>query len=254
MMESQKPKLLIVVPCYNEQKRINQVYWKNIILNNPSVRFIFVDDGSTDETLSIIEEIGQQSSILSLVKNFGKSEAIRQGWLQFISEPNWAGYGFIDSDGAFSPDDIQKLVDIFKNQINSGSKVDVILSSRVALAGRKIERSHTRHYLGRIVATYLCYKWPNSPYDTQSGFKIFINTEYFAKSIREPFKTRWFFDIELLVKLKSLKKNELIIWEEPLMSWKEIANSKISGLEFLRISREILKIKSMLKKSLKSYT
>ena len=107
--------------------------------------------------------------------------------------------------------------------------------------------------MGRIVSTYLCYKWPNSPYDTQSGFKIFINTEYFTKSIQEPFKTRWFFDIELLVRLKSFKQNELIIWEEPLMSWKEIANSKISGLEFLRIAGEILRIKSMLKNSLKSF-
>lgn len=252
-MQIEEPKLLIVVPCYNEQKRINQIYWKNIILNNASVRFVFVNDGSSDETLRIIQEIGQASEVISLENNLGKSEAIRLGWLHHISEPNWIGYGFIDSDGAFSSDDIQKLIDIFKNQINSGSKVDVILSSRVALAGRKIERSRTRHYLGRIVSTYLCYKWPNSPYDTQSGFKIFINTEYFTKSIQEPFKTRWFFDIELLVRLKSFKQNELIIWEEPLMSWKEIANSKISGLEFLRIAGEILRIKSMLKNSLKSF-
>lgn len=253
MMQIEEPKLLIVVPCYNEQKRINQVYWKNIILNNASVRFVFVNDGSSDETLRIIQEISQASEVISLEKNLGKSEAIRLGWLHHISERNWIGYGFIDSDGAFSPDDIQKLIEIFKNQINSGSKVDVIISSRVALAGRKIERSRIRHYLGRIVSTYLCYKWPNSPYDTQSGFKIFINTEYFSKSMQEPFKTRWFFDIEMLVRLKSLKQNELIIWEEPLMSWKEIANSKISGLEFLRILGEILRIKSMLKNSLKSF-
>ena len=253
MTEFQKPNLLIVVPCFNEQSRLDLAYWKKIILSNPSAKFIFVDDGSTDNTLEKIRDIGQESNVISLKKNSGKSEAIRQGWLQFVHESPWAGCGFIDSDGAFSPDDIQKIINIFEFHVKSSSKVDAILSARVALAGRKIERSNNRHYLGRIVATYLCNNWPNSPYDTQCGYKIFNSDAPFLKSIQAPFKTRWFFDIELLVRLKSLKQNELIIWEEPLMSWKEIANSKISGLEFLRIAGEILRIKSMLKNSLKSF-
>ena len=254
MNENKPGELLIIVPCYNEELRFDLGYWQKVVTENPSTSFIFVNDGSTDNTLNIIKAVGFNSSAISLEDNSGKSESIRQGWIHNISESKvWKGLGFIDSDGAFCPEDIQRLINTFKSKIDSNSKVDVILSSRVALAGRKIERSLTRHYLGRIVSTYLCYKWPNSPYDTQSGFKIFINTEYFTKSIQEPFKTRWFFDIELLVRLKSLKQNELIIWEEPLMSWKEIANSKISGLEFLRIAGEILRIKSMLKNSLKSF-
>ena len=250
-MESQQPKILIVVPCYNEQTRFDLIYWKNVISSNPFVRFVFVNDGSSDETLRIIQEIGQASEVLSLEKNSGKSEAIRLGWLQYISESKWIGYGFIDSDGAFSPNDIQKLIEIFKVQFDSNSKVDVILSSRVALAGRKIERTPFRHYLGRIIATYISHNWPGSPYDTQSGFKLFIKTDCFRKAILEPFETRWFFDIELLVRLKSLKEIELRIWEEPLMSWKEIANSKIKKYEFLRILREIFIVKTIVRESVR---
>ena len=138
MTEFQKPNLLIVVPCFNEQSRLDLAYWKKIILSNPSAKFIFVDDGSTDNTLEKIRDIGQESNVISLKKNSGKSEAIRQGWLQFVHESPWAGCGFIDSDGAFSPDDIQKIINIFEFHVKSSSKVDAILSARVALAGRKI--------------------------------------------------------------------------------------------------------------------
>lgn len=252
MNENKPGEILIIVPCYNEELRFDLGYWKKVVTENPSTSFIFVNDGSTDNTLNIIKAVGLNSAAISLEDNSGKSESIRQGWIHNISESKvWKGLGFIDSDGAFCPEDIQRLINTFKSKIDSNSKIDAIISSRVALAGRKIERSSVRHYLGRIIATYLCNSWKNPPYDTQSGFKIFINSDYFNEAILEPFKTRWFFDIELLVRLLRLKGNELVIWEEPLMRWKEIANSKINGFEFLRIANEIFIVKTMVKKTVR---
>lgn len=253
MVKPQKPKFLIVVPCYNEEERFDSDYWNNLIANCPSVRFVFVNDGSSDQTLKVIKKASHESTIISLKNNSGKSEAIRRGWLQHISESNWVGYGFIDSDGAFSLGDIQNLITIFEMRYRLDSKIDAILSSRVALAGRKIKRTTIRHYLGRIITTYISYNWIGLPYDTQSGFKLFNKTEYFTEALIQPFKTRWFFDIELLVRLKNFKENELIMWEEPLMSWEEIANSKIRFSEFLRISGEILKVKAIVKKSFRNF-
>jgi len=241
-------KMLIVVPCYNEELRLNLNYWRAVISENPSVSFVFVDDGSTDKTLNIIQKIGLNSKIISLGKNSGKSEAIRQGWIQNISQSkDWKGFGFIDSDGAFSLNDISNVIHSFKEQNHLNSKVDAVLSSRVALAGRTINRSKFRHYLGRIISTFINYNWSESPYDSQCGFKLFSNTEYFKQAICETFETRWFFDIELLLRIMALKMEALNIWEEPLMYWTEVAESKINTAESLRIFKEMLKIKSKIR-------
>lgn len=238
-------KILIIVPCYNEEKRFDSNYWRTIIADNPLVNFIFVNDGSSDRTLNKIGLIGFNSEVISLDKNSGKSEAIRQGWLQKISLfKDWKGFGFIDSDGAFSSKDVKNLIELFSTLSTQNPNYDAILSSRVALAGRTIKRTKFRHYLGRVVSTFIIYSWPESPYDTQSGFKLFSNTEYFHQAISKPFKTRWFFDIELLLRIKSYKKNSLNLWEEPLLHWTEIADSKITGFELIRICKEVLTIKT----------
>jgi len=238
-------RILIMVPCYNEENRFDSNYWRTIIIDNPLVNFVFVNDGSSDQTLNMIKLIGLNSEVVSLKKNSGKSEAIRQGWLQKISScKDWKGYGFIDSDGAFSVRDIKNLIDLFSTLITQNPNFDAILSSRVALAGRSIKRTKFRHYLGRIVSTFINYSWLEAPYDTQSGFKIFSNTDFFHQAISRPFKTRWFFDIELLLRIRSCKKNLLNLWEEPLLHWTEIADSKINGAEAIRICKEVLTIKA----------
>ena len=155
----------------------------------------------------------------------------------------------MDSDGAFSSDDIESVL---RETFERLDQHDVIISSRVALAGRSISRKISRHYLGRIVATLITYKWENAPYDTQSGFKIFLKTHYFENAISEQFQTRWFSDVELITRIGLQKQGNLRIWEIPLNSWQDVNGSTIRLKNAPSILKEIFiarqQVKSLIRK------
>jgi len=258
-MKEVKILLSIIVPCFNEANRFNPDYWIEIIEDSPFVEWIFVDDGSKDNTFKILSNLSKlpRVSIIKLESNRGKAEAIRRGFISSqalgeIKNPDIVGVGFIDSDGAFQKYDIINILKLAVAQFTSNHEISygAIISSRVKLGGRQIFRSASRHYIGRIIATYLCKNWSTAPYDTQSGFKVFQKTTSLARSIEKPFKTRWFFDIELFLRLYSYESNPLNVWEEPLNYWKDVIGSKIKKREYLLIIIEIVRVRKMIKKSL----
>ena len=82
--------LSVIVPCYNEERNIYEFYTKvleqitKIQTLNPSVacEFVFIDDGSSDKTLRILEELSRvdvRVKFLSFSRNFGKESAILAG-------------------------------------------------------------------------------------------------------------------------------------------------------------------------------
>lgn len=79
-------KISIIVPCYNEEKTLLLFYeelTKNITtFENVTFEFIFVNDGSCDNTLEEIKKLEQKDSrikYLSFSRNFGKEAAILAG-------------------------------------------------------------------------------------------------------------------------------------------------------------------------------
>ncbi len=65
----------LVVPCYNEETRLNLDYWLRLITEINHVDWIFVDDGSRDKTLNIRREQFKYETVtvLALEENHGKS-------------------------------------------------------------------------------------------------------------------------------------------------------------------------------------
>ena len=84
--------LSIVVPCYNEELVLDEFYKvtlgvlkqiQNEILSNLEYEFIFVDDGSRDNTAEKVKELHEKDNAVHLVKfsrNFGKEAAILAGF------------------------------------------------------------------------------------------------------------------------------------------------------------------------------
>lgn len=80
-------KLSIIVPCYNEEKVINIFYNETIKIVNKitskfDYEFIFVDDGSKDNTLNLLKSIKEKDNnvkIVSFSRNFGKEAGIYAG-------------------------------------------------------------------------------------------------------------------------------------------------------------------------------
>ena len=255
--------LTMIVPAYNESSRFDKYYWIKMI-EIPNTRYIFVDDGSTDDTYKILSNLTQnsKSTVLQLPKNSGKSEAIRFGINHHLTEKHQSSngqrdlFGYIDADSAFNPEECSRIFNLANYYLveNEGTKFRSLWTSRVKLRGRSIHRSTARHFIGRIIHTIIGTFISDLPYDSQCGLKIFTYSGNTLKIFSEPFKTRWFVDLEILLRFQKLElkreqnsqeidfvnsKYELIR-EEPLEFWKDVKDSKLSLKITPIVLREII--------------
>lgn len=238
----------MVVPCYNEEARFQLSYWHEII-ESTDVVWIFVDDGSTDHTLKILNSLKSKNVlIVSLQVNSGKSEAIRQGFLEILKDTalEISTIGYIDSDGAFNLEDIRHLLELAKVE----ARFEMVWSSRVRLAGSTIERSNFRHYIGRFISTFIWVGNQSRIYDTQSGLKIFRYREFFPLIFKEEFKTKWFIDLEIYLRWLEYSPSELLVREVPVKYWREVGGSKVRIRSAPAILREIYTIRRRLQKGM----
>jgi glycosyltransferase involved in cell wall biosynthesis len=109
--------LSVIIPLYNEEENIPLLYEKlNQYLNSLEKEYeiLFVDDGSTDRTLSILEEIQSKDNkviVLSLRRNFGQTAAFAAGF-------DFARGDIVvtmDGDLQNDPADISKLLELIKD-------------------------------------------------------------------------------------------------------------------------------------------
>ena len=73
----------IVVPCYNEEERLQLSEFSRFFKTNNITFFCFVDDGSTDDTKKIVADFVdnnvERCQVINLFYNQGKAEAVRHG-------------------------------------------------------------------------------------------------------------------------------------------------------------------------------
>jgi hypothetical protein len=94
---------------------------------------------------------------------------------------------------------------------------------------------------------------PTIPYDSQSGFKIFVVDSFLPRVFDEKFRTKWFIDLEITARYQNISGNQLRIWEEPLLFWRDVGGSAIKLGSLPTIFIEILKTYSMLRKSTRAF-
>ena len=258
-MAGESKKITLVVPVFNEAQRWNKSYW-NQVLSIPGIHWIFVNDGSCDETSKILADLEKlpNAVVLEHSTNLGKAEAIRSGFHhEFTEYPSATSgklfIGYLDADEAFNPEEIERFMNLtFHDSSGIFSKgFQAIWSSRVQLRGRNIERKKYRHYLGRLIASFLGLASPTIPYDSQSGFKIFVLDDVLVKVFTEKFSTKWFVDLEIATRYQSISGRELQIWEEPLLYWKDIGGSAIKFRNLPTIFLEIMRTYFLLRTSSK---
>ena len=218
----------IVVPCYNEAARLDLDAFLRFDAQGHPQRFLFVNDGSTDETIDLLDSLARRRparfGIENLSCNSGKAEAVRRGVLRAMDE-GAPLVGFWDADLATPLDVIPEFCRLF----DADPELEIVLGSRVRLLGRRIERRATRHYLGRGFATAASLVLGLPVYDTQCGAKLFRAGEGMRSLFAVPFRSRWIFDVELLARLIRRRKAvgeasvERGIYEYPLPEWRDVA-------------------------------
>ena len=89
-------KISIVIPCYNEEETIAIIY-KELVqvdrkLQDFYFEYIFINDGSTDDTLLKLRQLSKKQNVhyLSFSRNFGKEAALYAG----LKEDNGEHNGF----------------------------------------------------------------------------------------------------------------------------------------------------------------
>ena len=206
-----KPFLSVVIPAYNEAKRIPLTLIdidKHLSAAKYPYEIIVVDDGSTDDTAAVVERFTKMIPNLRLTgygENRGKGGAVKFGMLEAVGRYRL----LMDADNSTSVDHFDKMIPCFEEGY------DVVICSR---AHKESELTPSqgllRQVLGKggnliIQALVLPGIW-----DTQCGFKAFSE-----KAAEDVFPIQrvsgWGFDIEILGLAKRLGfkiKQIPVIW------------------------------------------
>lgn len=134
-------KVSIVVPCYNEQEALP--YFMNAITEisdglesrGKKIEIIFIDDGSTDQTMKLIKSYAQKDArvkYLSFSRNFGKESAMYAGFC-------WASGDYVavmDADMQDPPSLLPQMIDILDH-----GEYDSVATRRVTRVGEPLIRS-----------------------------------------------------------------------------------------------------------------
>jgi glycosyltransferase involved in cell wall biosynthesis len=215
------PAVSIVVPAFNEAVRIGDSIRKidEFIRQSPiSFELIVVDDGSSDNTASIINQFSVKN--LRLIRNdqnHGKGYSVRQGVLAATGKYVL----FTDADLSAPIDEAIKLLSMAMNE-----DADIVIGSR-AVDRRYIEKHQTRfRELGGIVFNRMVRVVLGLDlHDTQCGFKLFHREK--SKPIFEKQTIRGFgFDPEVLF---IARRRGLRIRETPVR-WSHSEGSKVRFL------------------------
>ena len=227
---TQYPKYSIVVPAYNERARILPTLEAVIAAvrgHEWAAEVIVVNDGSTDETASMVKNFALTAPEVRLMENpgnRGKGYSVRSGLLHALGEVVM----FTDADLSAPIDEAQRLFDA----IAGGA--DIAIGSRWLATSRQTHRQPLyRQIFGRCfnVLTRAVMRLPYA--DTQCGFKAFTReaaqTVFQLQTIE-----RWGFDPEILF----IARKRGFRVQEVSVSWAHDARSRIS---YLRDGLQMLK-------------
>lgn len=226
----------VVIPCFNEEKRLVGKKFINFITKNSGYRLCFVNDGSTDNTAKVLANLreGREDfiKIYNCEKNEGKAEAVRRGMLYMNTQADLDYIGFLDADLSTSLIDFDILVSVMEN-----SKYKIVSGSRISRMGANITKQSSRKLISSMI-NFIIKKILSLDFkDTQCGAKVF-HKDVIQISFGKKFITKWIFDVEIFRRVTlyfGLSKAKEILCEQPLKRWVHIDGSKLSIGDSIKI-------------------
>ena len=199
-----EPYLSIVIPSYNEERRLPGTLSKvtaYLQAKGRSAEIWVVDDGSSDHTTAVVEQASAANPMVHLIRNEhrGKAYAVRTGMLaasgQFVL--------FSDADGATPIEEADKLLPYLEEG------ADVAIASREGKDARRFDEPWHRHIMGRVFNLIVRLLAVPGIHDTQCGFKafrrqaardLFGNMQLYGETTAGPVKGAMLtgFDVEIL--------------------------------------------------------
>ncbi len=166
-MKTSDQRLSVLIPVFNEEHTIAAVVKKVLALGALVKEIVIVDDGSTDRTRVVVEELARHEPLVRffpLAKNQGKTAAIRHALAQATGEV----IIIQDADNEYDPAEIPDVI----APILQGH-ADVVYGSRFLT--RKASRVlYFYHYLANRFLTFLSNVLTNrNMSDIETGYKAF---------------------------------------------------------------------------------
>ncbi len=234
----------VVIPLFNEERRLPktaQAIFDFLRNNNKAqTELIFVDDGSSDSTASLLEQYKKiyDFRVISYEQNRGKGYAVKQGALAATGD--WVIFFDID---------LATPLEEFSNLLNFMKPDDHIIIGSRRLASSKIKKyeSGIRTFLGQGFTKLSNILVPGVT-DFTCGFKCFSR-----EAVRKIFSVakidRWGFDTELLyiARLKKIAIRQMpVVWSHDTDSRVNVFKAVVSSFKEL-IEMKLNQIKGLYK-------
>lgn len=239
------PYLSIIIPAYNEERRLPATLDQILVFVDRQAsgcEVIIADDGSTDTTGAIAEQVAARRSDVRVLRldHRGKGYAVRQGML--------AGRGeyllFSDADLAVPIEEWPKL----ERALAAG--YDVVIGSREGIGARREGEPWYRHVMGRVFNLIVQVVAVGGIQDTQCGFKamtrnaardLFSRVRLYGDDARPVSGAAvTAFDVEVLF---LARRRGYRIYEVPVL-WRYGTETKVDPLrDSLRNLRDVLAVR-----------
>ncbi len=186
----------VIIPCYNEEKTIEETIIRSIENLSSRDNLLIVDDGSTDKSNFLIKNLANKFSNISLIKhekNLGKGAAIKTALKKVKNEI----VIIQDSDLEYSPNEYKKLINPI---IKLGA--DAVYGSRfISSAEHRV--LYFWHKIGNSIITSLSNVFTNlNLTDMEVGLKAFKADKILKLNLKEK---RFGFEPEVTIKLAKKK-------------------------------------------------
>jgi len=227
-------KVSIIVPMFNEEKRIGNLLPGLIKFCRQSIRsyeIILVDDGSVDGTVAKARSLakGGNARIVLNGVNRGKGAAVKAGFKAAGGDKMI----FMDADGSIKPGEVARMLPLL-------DKNDIVYGTRIS-EGARITRPQpaSRVIAGKTFNMLVNLMFGINVYDTLCGFKGFRRKA--AKQLTEKLESdRFEFDVEMFVHARRLGCS---MAELPI-TWMDVKGSKLNIMrDPLRMLVSLLKLK-----------
>jgi dolichyl-phosphate beta-glucosyltransferase len=232
----------IVVPLYQESSRIGSTVRRlsASALCADDTEFLFVDDGSTDDTLAVLEDglrgSGLRARVLRLPVNSGKGAAVRAGVLAAQGDV----VVFVDADLSSPPAAIAQVADA----VTSGGAQVALASRAHPTSDITVRQPLARETAGKTFNRLIRLLGLTTLPDTQCGLKAFDRET--ARALFEPLRTtRFAFDVEVLARAQQQGRRITVVPTE----WAHVEESRVAPLrDGLRMAWDALRVRWALRR------
>ncbi len=209
-------KILVIIPCYNEQDNINKVV-RNLKAANSEVDYVIVNDCSTDDSAKICDSNGL--NYVSFPFNLGIGGSVQCGY-QYAVEHGYDIAVQMDGDGQHNPEYLENILEPIKS-----GKADMCIGSRF-ITKEGFQSSKLRRLGIGIISFVIFILTGKRVKDVTSGFRACSKklVEFYSKEYAQDFP-----EPEAIL---SAVKNKFTVVEVPVVMEERFAGiSSINALK-----------------------